>query len=105
VSWVSDRVAIRQRLGTAETTAQLHPARFTRTLMHAAEAQGAKLRTGKVSGVLSDQRPQSAVGLQVDGEQLFGDAVVVAMGPWSMCPLKLLPVLLLGRRDRRWDDH
>ena len=37
-----------------------------------------------VSGVLRDRRRQSAVGLQVDGDQLFGDAVVIATGTWSM---------------------
>ena len=37
VSWVSDRVTISQRLGSPESTAQVHPAKFTRALMRAAE--------------------------------------------------------------------
>ena len=68
----------------AAWSAGVHPARLARALMRAAEAQGAELRIGKVSGVLCDQRRQSVVGLQVDGEQLLGDAVVIAMGPWSI---------------------
>src|SRR5919109_779689 len=33
MNWLSDRVAISQRLGWPGTTAQVHPARFTRALM------------------------------------------------------------------------
>ena len=55
-SWVSDRVAISQRLGSPETTAQVHPARFTRALMRAAEAHGAELRIGQVIGRAARQR-------------------------------------------------
>jgi glycine/D-amino acid oxidase-like deaminating enzyme len=40
LSWVSDRVSIRQRLGSTETTAQVHPARFTRALILNAPATG-----------------------------------------------------------------
>jgi len=92
VDWVSDRVVIQQRLGSQETTAQLHPARFTRALMHAAESQGAELRIGQVDGVLCDPGRQSVVGLQVDGEKLLGDAVVIAMGPWSILASGWLPL-------------
>ena len=90
--WVSDRVAIRQRLGTPETTAQVHPERFTSALMHAAELQGAELRIGPVEGVLCDPGRQSVVGLKVDGEQIFGDVVVIAMGPWSILAAMWLPM-------------
>ena len=92
VDWVSDRVAFPLRLGSQETTAQVHPARFTHALMHAAEAQGAELRIGRVEGVLRDPGRQSVVGLQVDGEKLLGDAVVIAMGPWSILASKWLPL-------------
>jgi glycine/D-amino acid oxidase-like deaminating enzyme len=90
--WVSERVAIQQRLGTPDTTAQVHPERFARALMHAAERQGAELRIGQVEGVLRDPSRQSVVGLQVDGEQLLGDAVVIAMGPWSILASGWLPL-------------
>ena len=42
--WLSERVAVGRRLGSPETTAQVHPARFTAAMMRAAEAQGAELR-------------------------------------------------------------
>ena len=89
---MSDRVALGQRLGTQETTAQVHPERFTRALMQAAELQGAELRIGQVEGVLCDPGRQSVVGLKVDGEQLLGDAVVIAMGPWSILAAQWLPL-------------
>ena len=92
VDWVSDRVAVPLRLGSQETTAQVHPARFTHALMHAAESQGAELRIGQVEGVLCDPGRQSVVGLQVDGEKLLGDAVVIAMGPWSILASEWLPL-------------
>ena len=91
-SWVSDRVAIHQRLGSPETTAQVHPARFTRALMRAAEANGAELRIGQVSGILRDSSGESVVGVQVDGEELLGDAIVLAMGPWSIQAAAWLPL-------------
>ena len=83
-SWVSDRVAIRQRLGSPETTAQVHPARFTRALMRAAEVE--RGRAPDRPGLGRAARSQRGVcrGLQVDGEELLGDAVVIAMGPWSI---------------------
>src|SRR3954454_6004772 len=37
--WLSERVAVGRRLGSAETTAQVHPARFTTAMMRAAEAK------------------------------------------------------------------
>ena len=91
-SWVSDRVAIRQRLGLPETTAQVHPARFTRAMMRAAEANGAEFRIGEVSGVLRDRSGDSVAGIRVDGEDLLGDAVVIAMGPWSILASGWLPL-------------
>jgi glycine/D-amino acid oxidase-like deaminating enzyme len=92
LSWVSDRVSIRQRLGSPETTAQVHPAQFTRALMHAAETHGAQVRIGQVSGVLRDRSQGRAIGVEVEGERLFGDAVVIAMGPWSMLAAQWLPL-------------
>jgi glycine/D-amino acid oxidase-like deaminating enzyme len=84
VSWVSDRVTISSRLGSRESTAQVDPARFTRALMRAAERHGAELRIGQVSGVLRGRNGDSVVGVKVGGEELFGDAVVIAMGLWSI---------------------
>ena len=82
VGWLSDEVRIERRLGSTETTAQVHPADFCAALMRAAQAQGAELRLGRVGGVVS--RGGAACGIEVDGELIEGDAVVIAMGPWSM---------------------
>src|SRR5690606_28605994 len=52
--WLADGVTVAQRLGTADTNAQVHPARFTEALMRAAEAHGARLRIGEVTGLVRD---------------------------------------------------
>jgi glycine/D-amino acid oxidase-like deaminating enzyme len=82
--WLSDRVAIRQRLGSPDTTAQIDPARFTGALVRAAEREGATLRLGRVTGLLRDTGGTRVAGVLVDGEAVTGDAVVIAMGPWSI---------------------
>jgi glycine/D-amino acid oxidase-like deaminating enzyme len=88
--WLSDRIAIGRRLGDRTTTAQLNPAAFTRGLMRAAEAAGAELRHGRVTGVFQDNG--TARGVVVDGETIAADAVVIAMGPWSMLAAEWLPL-------------
>lgn len=79
---LSDRAVLQQRLGTPETTAQVHPGAFTAAMMRAAEARGASLRIGEVTGLLG--KAGRVGGVEVDGEPLEGDAVVIAMGPWSI---------------------
>ena len=49
--WVSDAVALSDRLGTTETTAQVDPGRFTRAMMRAAAAHGAELHRAAVTGI------------------------------------------------------
>src|SRR3954464_2867564 len=79
--WVSDHVTLTQELGSPQTTAQVHPGQFTAALMRAAEAQGAELRMGQVTGLLRDQSGAKGTGVQADGEVMEADAVVIAMGP------------------------
>jgi glycine/D-amino acid oxidase-like deaminating enzyme len=79
--WISPDVAITGRLGSTGTTAQVHPAAFTNGMMRAAQARGADLRLGKVTGLL--RRSEDVVGVKLDGEAIEADAVVIAMGPWS----------------------
>ena len=50
LNWLSAGVSVDQRLGSTETTAQVHPGKFTAAMMRAAEAQGAELRIGQSRG-------------------------------------------------------
>jgi glycine/D-amino acid oxidase-like deaminating enzyme len=84
VDWLAPSVALTQQLGSTETTAQVHPAKFTAAMMRAAEAQGAELRPGQVTGVVRRRGGASVKGVEVEGELVEGDAVVIAMGPWSI---------------------
>jgi glycine/D-amino acid oxidase-like deaminating enzyme len=59
-------------------------------MMHAAEKRGAKLRLGQATGLL--RRGGNVTGVQLEGEALEGDAVVIAMGPWSMLASGWLPL-------------
>jgi glycine/D-amino acid oxidase-like deaminating enzyme len=57
--------------------------------MRAAAAQGAELLTGRVTAIA--QRHGRATGVVVGDETIEGDAVVVAMGPWSILAALSLP--------------
>src|SRR5229473_2200589 len=88
--WLSHRVTVSQALGSPETTAQVHPAAFTAAMMRAAEAQGAQWRAGRVTGLAREAG--RVTGVEVDGETIAGDAVVIAMGPWSILAAAWLPL-------------
>lgn len=88
--WLSNDVTVSQRLGSSENTAQVHPGQFTAAMMRAAEAQGAELRPGRVTGIR--QHAGRAVGVEIDGALVEGDAVVIAMGPWSILAALWLPL-------------
>ena len=79
--WIDGPAIVGGAIGTPETTAQVHPARFTEALFEAARAHGATLRLGVVKAVAV--REGIARGVVVDGEPLEADAVVLAMGPWT----------------------
>jgi len=83
-------VAMSRRLGSSDTTAQVHPAQFTTAMMRAAEAQGAELRRGRVTGLAREAA--RVKGVEVDGGIIEGDAVVIAMGPWSILAAGWLPL-------------
>ncbi len=83
LGWLSNGVVIAQRLGTPETTAIVHPRKFTTAMMDAAIAQGATLHRGGVSGIVRNANG-AVTGVEVDGGVLEADAVVIAMGPWSL---------------------
>jgi glycine/D-amino acid oxidase-like deaminating enzyme len=89
LNWVGDDVSLRQRLGGTQTTAQVQPGRFTQALMDAAQPH-AELRFGRVSGIMREGG--RVAGVDVDGEMIAGDAVVIAMGPWSILAAAWLPL-------------
>src|SRR3989442_1725824 len=76
--WLDGAGVVTAALGSTETTAQVNPPRFTSALLDAA---GAQLRIGVVREIV--QRDGAARGVRVDGETIEGDAVVLAMGPWT----------------------
>src|SRR5262245_2244507 len=90
--WLSKGVTIMSRLGSVESTALVEPRMFTRGLIRAAEMQGAELRHGTVV----DLARRSSGGVRgvslAGGEIVEGDAVVVAMGPWSILAARWLPL-------------
>ena len=81
--WVARDAIVHQRLGTTATTAQVHPAAFTNGMLDAALARGARLQIGTASALETDSGGGRIRGVVVDGELIEGDAVVIAMGPWS----------------------
>lgn len=69
-------------MGTTATNAQVHPQLFTTAVFSAAQKKyGASLLIGGVQEVKVENK--KAVGVVVDGKLIAGDAVVLAMGPWS----------------------
>jgi glycine/D-amino acid oxidase-like deaminating enzyme len=92
LGWLSDGVAITGRLGSPETTAMVHPGAFTEALMRAARRRGAELRLGQVTGLARDGSGSAVRGVEVDGSLVEADAVVVAMGPWSILAAGWLPL-------------
>ena len=83
LDWLSDGVVITSRLGTPETTAIVPPGTFTSAMMRSAQYLGAKLRVGRVAG-LARANGSDVAGVNVDGDTIPADAVVIAMGPWSV---------------------
>jgi glycine/D-amino acid oxidase-like deaminating enzyme len=84
LDWLSDGVIIAYRLGTTETTAVVHPRAFTAAMMSAAQGHGAELRCGRITDIVRRADGSSVGGVEVDGGVIEADAVVVAMGPWSL---------------------
>jgi glycine/D-amino acid oxidase-like deaminating enzyme len=90
--WLSAGVAITGRLGSPQTTALVEPRTFTMGLMRVAEQHGAELRPGTVVDLVRGPGgPISGVALE-SGEIVEGDAVVIAMGPWSILATRWMPL-------------
>ena len=84
LGWLSKGVVLEQRIGTKETTAIVHPYKFTSAVMNAALAQGAELRVGCVTGIRHDADGTTVKGVEVGKSVIEADAIVIAMGPWSL---------------------
>ena len=93
--WLGEAAAVHGRLGGAETTAQIDPGAFTRAMLEAAVAGGAKLVTARATGVAFDGARAAGVtvaGPNNDVTTIAADAVVIAMGPWSLLAGQWLPL-------------
>jgi glycine/D-amino acid oxidase-like deaminating enzyme len=100
LDWLSDGVVIASRLGTTETTAIVHPRAFTSAMMSAAQEHGAELCHGRVTGIVRHVDRSTVRGVEVDGGVIEADAVVVAMGPWSLMAAEWLVLpAVFGRRS------
>jgi glycine/D-amino acid oxidase-like deaminating enzyme len=88
---VADGVGIGGQIGSSKTTAQVDPRRFTQALMQATLRKGASLRIARVEAILRDDEGRVR-GVRADGEDIAADAVVIAMGPWSMMAATWLPL-------------
>ena len=86
-SWIDGPVKEWKPIGTAQTTAQVHPQLFTRCLMTTAvENYGAKVVIGKVEKVgftAGDDGGRVESVVLEDGRVIKADSVVLAVGPWS----------------------
>lgn len=91
LNWFASDVAVSQALGSPETTAQVHPARYTEAMMRAAERLGAELKYGRVVALRRDGERIAGVDLD-DGQVIAADAVVIAMGPWSVLAARWMPL-------------
>jgi glycine/D-amino acid oxidase-like deaminating enzyme len=59
------------KLGTTDTTAQVHPGQFTSALMQAAQESGAELRIGEVTGLRRAANDGRVIGVEVEGQVLM----------------------------------
>ena len=84
LAWLSDGVVITSRLGTPETTAIVPPRSFTAAMMSAAQRLGAKLHAAEVTGLVRRADGSGIMGVRAGNDIIEADAVVIAMGPWSV---------------------
>jgi glycine/D-amino acid oxidase-like deaminating enzyme len=100
LDWLSDGVIIASRLGTTETTGIVHPRKFTAAMMSAAQEQGTELRRGQVTRLVRRADGADVGGVEVDGAVIEADAVVVAMGPWSLLAARWMDLpAVFGQRS------
>ncbi|XP_076926849.1 D-amino-acid oxidase-like [Bidens hawaiensis] len=89
--WIDGPVKSPKTIGTTNTTAQVQPQLFTRRLLEKAVVEyGVKVVAGKVKTV---ETGGGKVTVVVDDGVIGGDAVVLALGPWTS-KFKLLSSLV-----------
>ncbi|KAG6775279.1 hypothetical protein POTOM_018723 [Populus tomentosa] len=82
-SWVDGPARDLRAIGSTETTAQVHPQMFTKTLLSkAVEKYGVEVVIGKVESVGVEEGRVDSVVLE-GGRVIESDSVVLALGPWS----------------------
>jgi glycine/D-amino acid oxidase-like deaminating enzyme len=92
LDWLSDGIVISHRMGTPDTTATVHPRKFTMAMMRAAQKHGAQLVHAQVTGLARRDREPIVKGIEVEGSVIEADAMVIAMGPWSRLAKEWLPL-------------
>ena len=92
LAWLSEGPVISHRIGTPDTTASVHPGKFTRAMMRAAQERGAKLHPGQITGLVRRDRESAVKGVEIEGSVIEADATVIAMGPWSILASEWLPL-------------
>ena len=98
LDWLADGTVISHRLGTPDTTASVHPRKFTLAMMRGAQEHGAQVHLGQVTGLV--RGTESIVkGIEVDGSVIEADATVIAMGPWSILAAQWLPLPAVSGRQ------
>ncbi|MGA8227384.1 MAG: FAD-binding oxidoreductase [Xanthobacteraceae bacterium] len=90
--WLSEGVAITSCLGSPESTALVKPCAFTTGLMRAAAMHGAVLRHDTVIDLVRGLNGAVRGVALASGEIVESDAVVIAMGPWSILAARWLPL-------------
>ena len=90
--WLSEAVTLTGRLGSPQTTALVEPRAFTQGLIAAAEKHGGALQHGTAVDLMRDKSGGARGVVLEDGATIEGDAVVIAMGPWSILATRWLPL-------------
>ena len=92
-TWLAEGAVNRSRLGSAATTAQLDPLLFTTTLAEAAGAGGAKIIIDAVTGLGLNKSGDTVTRVErAGGAAIEADAVVLALGPWSLIAATWVPL-------------
>ncbi|XVE87060.1 hypothetical protein DITRI_Ditri18aG0085800 [Diplodiscus trichospermus] len=82
-SWVDGPASGSRTIGSTQTTAQVHPQLFTRTLLNTAvEKHGVEVVIGKLAQVRVEEGRVGSVVLE-GGRVIESDSVVLALGPWT----------------------